>query len=391
MDAPLRLAIVGGGGRGKSFLIPMDALRDKVTPVAVFDPSEIVLEWWKEHRPDVRRFGRYEDLLEHSNADAVLITSPLIHHAPQAVQALNAGKHVLSEVVAGVTIEQCWELVEAVERTKLVYMLAENYCYMRSNMMVLNMVQQGVFGELTYAEGAYIHDCRALMLNSDGTLTWRGALRRMFKGNIYPTHSIGPVAQWFSINRPDGDRFVRTTTFVTKTAALPLYVKERFGAEHPGAKPEFWVNGDSVTTIIETEKGALIVLRVDANSARPHNMTHYVLQGTTAAYISARHGDEENLIWIKGRTPGYSWESLMNYADEYEHPKWRKLGELAKGTGHGGGDLLVLNDFADAVLQGTPPPIDVYDAVTWSSLVPLSIESVNRGNIPVDVPNFKRL
>jgi predicted dehydrogenase len=387
-----RLAVVGGH-RGADFDRALEAFQEQVELAAICDPSEKVLTRWKANHPDIQTFTSYDDLLETGDFDAVFIATPMELHARQAVQALEAGRHVLSEVIAATTLDECWQLVETVEKTGLVYMLAENYCYMRPNMMVLNMAQQGVFGEITYAEGAYIHDCRHLIFTDEGEITWRGDSRRHFNGNTYPTHSLGPVAQWLSINRKGGDRLVSTATWMNAVKSVPLYVRDRFGPHHPAAQDEFWAHGDSATTVIRTERGAVIVLRMDSNSPRPHNMTHYVLQGTRAAYLSARHGKEEALIWVEGQSPGQSpgeaeWEPLEAYSDEYEHPLWRQWGRQALELGHGGGDFLTLYDFFGAIQHGTRPPIDVYDAVTWSSIMPLSIQSVARGNVPVDVPDF---
>ncbi|MCX6030872.1 MAG: Gfo/Idh/MocA family oxidoreductase [Chloroflexi bacterium] len=393
MSKPLKLAVVGGR-RGASFNHALARLKESVTFTAVCDLSEAMLASWRTEHPDIQTFTSYDDLLEKADCDAVFICTPMLLHAGQSVKALEAGKHVLSEVVAAATLDECWQLVETVERTGRAYMLAENFCYMRPNMMVLNMVQGGVFGDVVYTEGAYIHDCRALSFTPNNELTWRGELRRQFNGNLYPTHSLGPVSQWLGINRRD--RLVSTATWTTPAVAAAAYVRERLGPDHPGAANGFWSPGDSATTVIQTERGAVIVLRVDWASPRPHNMTHYVVQGTSGAYLSGRHDKEDPLVWIDGQSPGRSydgkaqWESLWSYADRYEHPQWRELGADATLSGHGGGDFFVLKAFCDAVQAGATPPIDVYDAVTWSAIVPLSIESVAKDNAPVAVPDFAR-
>ncbi len=387
----VRLAVVGGR-RGGSFRRAMAALADKVELSAICDLSAEVVASWQAEYPGVRGFTRYADLLASGASDAVLLATPMPLHARQAIEAMRAGQDVLSEVIAATTLDECWELVETVEATKRTYMLAENYTYMRPNLLVRNLVDQGLFGDLTYAEGAYLHDCRHLMFEPDGELTWRGRLGRV-DGNVYPTHSLGPVAQWLGINRTD--RLVETATWTSPAVCRQIYAIERFGPDHPAAAAENWRGGDSATTVIRTERGALVVLRVDAVSPRPHTMTHYVLQGTHGAYVAARHAGEDPLVWLAGHSPGTSppdatWESLWRYAPEYEHPRWRVRGEEAARSGHGGGDFFVIEDFVDAIRQGTPPPIDVYDAVTWSAIYPLSIESVRRGNVPVAIPDFRR-
>jgi predicted dehydrogenase len=230
-------------------------------------------------------------------------------------------------------------------------------------------------------------------------LTWRGEIARDLNCHTYPTHSLGPVAQWLGTTTGGGrrpaDRFVELVCFASPEQSRWRYAAERFGSGHPAAQPGFFALGDSVSVLLRTEHGAVVYLRRDNASPRPHNMTHYVLQGTDASYLSPRHRGEDPLIWIKGRSPGErigseEWEPLWRYADEYEHPRWRERGAVAREAGHGGGDYFVVEDFVDAVLSGTPPAVDVYDAVTWSSVFPLSAESVARGGQPVALPDFRR-
>ena len=391
----IKLAAVGGR-RGASFATALKALQEQATITAVCDLSDAVLAKWREDHPAIATYTSYDEMLDEADCNAVFLATPLRLHAAQAVQAMNAGKHVLSEVVAATTVDECWKLVETVEKTGMTYMLAENYCYTRPNMMVRNMASRGVFGEMTYAEGAYIHDCRELLFDDTGELTWRAGLRRGVNGNTYPTHSLGPVAQWLGAIHGGSNRLVSVATFMSQSRAATTYARERLGAAHPAAQDEFWPVGDSATTVLQTEKGAVINLRVDWTSARPHNMTHYVLQGARAAYISARrhHKREDHLIWIDGKSAGESptgeaeWQSLWTWRDEYDHPYWREWGKVAEDAGHGGGDFFVLKDFFEAVLNGTRPAIDVYDAVSWSSVFPLSALSVARGSVPVEIPDF---
>jgi predicted dehydrogenase len=393
MNQRIKLAVLGGN-RGKAFNTAVELLKEDVEVSCICDLSGETLALWKERFPGIRGFTDYDHMLEAGDFDAVFIATPIELHAKQSIAALQAGKHVLCEVYAADTLEEAWELVEAVERSGRVYMLAENYCYMRPNMAVLHMVQAGLFGELTFAEGAYVHDCRRLRVDDEGRITWRGEQLRRFRGNAYPTHSLGPVGQWLGINRTD--RIVKTATFVSKQKSLNEYIEYRFGSEHQALQAGYWAHGDTVTTVIETESGALVTLRFDGDSYRPHNMAGYSLQGSKGAYLSGRHDGEDGLIWLKGfgKEDEYGqaaeWDSLSAYYNGYEHPKWREFMQHAKQTGHSGGDFFVIKDFIDAIHNGTRPPIDVYDAVTWSSIVPISAESVRRGGIPVDVPDFRK-
>lgn len=411
---PVRLAIAGGH-RGASFTNALSLLENEIELTAMCDTSPQVRAEWLEAEQSIKAYDTFESLLEDPDVDAVFIATPMTLHAKQAVQALNASKHVLSEVIAAVTMEECWELVEAVERTGYTYMMAENYCYRRETMFVHNMAEKGAFGEITFAEGGYIHDCRDLNIHIDGTRTWRGNLRagssQTSRGNGYPTHSLGPVAQWLGINRTD--RLLRTTTFVTQSAARYEWAKSVLPEDHTDADPAAWANSaDSASTLIQTEKGRVISLRFDSASPRPHNMVHYGIQGTAGAFVSRRHDDEEPLVWLDRVSPGVSpanfrhkgmarpadheamghpeWQLLWELADTYEHPMWKEHGDDALKSGHSGGDYLVLKDFAKAVITGSKPPIDVYDAVTWSSIMPLSIQSVQQDGTPMDIPQFNR-
>jgi predicted dehydrogenase len=248
-------------------------------------------------------------------------------------------------------------------------------------MAVRNMVEQGLFGELTFAECGYVHDCRGLAFKPDGTLTWRGELSRDHCGNLYPTHSFGPVAQWLGINR--GDRMVSLVAMDTRRAAMEHYVKGRFPEGHPARKVEFKV-GDSTTVLIRTARGVLIDLRYDTKSARPHPSTCYhTLQGTKASYESRLAS-----IWIEGRSKGRKWEPFADYAAEFEHPMWKRFREQAQKTGHGGADFFVVREFLECILGDTPPPIDAADAAAWSAIIPLSAKSLAEGSTPQPIPDF---
>lgn len=244
------------------------------------------------------------------------------------------------------------------------------------------MARRGVFGELTYAEGAYIHEIRGMRFNADGSLTWRGANVARHIGDLYPTHSIGPICGWLGINR--GDRLVSMTAMASKSAATHEYAVRKFGKESAAARVEFR-NGDSNNTLIRTAQGRLIALRYDVASPRPHGMGQYSLQGTRGAYLSAFG---EHKVYLEERMPKLAWEPLEKYRAEFDHPYWAQRGAEALKTGHGGGDYFVLSDFLRAV-QGGENPIDVYDAATWSSIRPLSALSLERGGGAVNIPDFK--
>jgi predicted dehydrogenase len=285
------------------------------------------------------------------------------------------------------TLDECWGLVRAQQETGKLYMLSENCCYYQHLMAVASMIRQGLFGELTFAECGYVHDCRALDFEAGGTLTWRGELSRDHFGNLYPTHQFGPVAKWLGINR--GDRMVSLVAMATKKAAMSYYVSKNFPEGHPAREVSFQA-ADSTTVLIRTAKGALVDVRYDTKSARPHPSTcYYSLQGVNASYDS-RIGPDPTTgsVWIEGRSQGRQWEPLNQYLEEFEDPLWIKGREEAEGSGHGGADFFCVRSFLRSVQAGGPSPIDACDAAAWSSIIPLSAKSIAEGSAPQEVPDF---
>ncbi len=392
MQNHIRFAVVGAR-RGKTFVRATERPSSHAALTALCDNNEAALSEWNT-ASGVRLYRDYDEMLQDPEIDAVCIATPVHLHAAQAIAALNAGKHVLSEVTAAYTMEECWALVEAVERSGLTYMMAENYCFTEPVLQVQNMVEQGVFGDLTYASGSYIHDCRNLLFQPGGDLTWRGQLRRTMLANGYPTHSLGPVARWLGINRTD--RLATTATWHCDTRVIADYARRNFPERTAYGEPGFWAHADTVTTCIRTERGALIDLRVDSVSPRPHHMNRYELQGTRASFSWPDGPKAEPLIWIDGRSPADptgiagEWEPLAKYREEFQHPLWREFHAEAAKEGHYGGDFFVVREFTSAIRESRPPLIDVYDAVTWSSITPLSRQSIAGGSVPVEVPNFRR-
>jgi len=394
MSLPIRLAVIGGR-RGASFTSALAHLADRVELTAICDLDPAVREQWKTDFPAIRAFDNYVALLDSDSCDAVAIATPMPLHARHAITALEAGKHVLSEVAAHMTMEEGWQLIETVERTGLTYMMAENVCYFRDAMMVKEMVARNTFGTLTAIDCGYIHDCRNLMFTPEGALTWRGEMLRDNNGSLYPTHSLGPVAQWLEAANPH-DRFTSLVSYATEPRLLREFAAYHFGAEHPAAQPGYFKCGDSVLTILQTASGVLVTLRVDMVSPRPYNNVAFVLQGTRGAFHCGRHPQDGPVVWLEATPPTLPgewhvdhWQSLWDYAEEYEHPHWRQWKAQADSAGHSGGDFFTLIDFIDAIHHGTRPPIDIYDAVAWSSIIPLSGQSLAAGGRMVEIPDFR--
>ncbi len=385
---PLRLGVVGTGRRGR-YLLSL-ALRADVEVTALCDIREPNLKQAQDmaekacgRRPEGYSKGAedYLRMLRRDDLDAIIIGTGMQLHAPVAIAAMKAGKHVLSEVSGAMTLDECWGLVRTTQETGMIYMLAENCCYWHELMMVQNMVDRGIFGAPTYAECGYVHDCRYLKFNPDGSLTWRGEMTRDWPGNNYPTHSLGPVANWLGINR--GDRLVSLVASATGSLALQDYIDKHLPKDSPIRKVKF-KGTDSSTALIKTAKGVLIDLRFDISSSRPTEGPYHALQGVNASYDS-RIGQK---IWIEGRTKGHKWEPIANYKKEFEHPLWTRLRDKAKGSGHGGGDFFVMHEFLEAIGKGGPSPIDVYDSAVWSAILPLTAKSLDEGGSVVEIPDF---
>ena len=388
---PLRLGVIGTGNRG-THLMRLALGHEGVEIPALCDINEAnlsrAIEVVKQARGNTpvgysQSPAHYRRLLDRGDIDAVIVATPQQLHGEMCIDALNSGKHALSEVGAAMTMEHCLGLVEAEANSGKVYMLSENCCYYTQSLAMLNMVRAGLFGDITYSECGYVHDCRYLMFDGAGNLTWRGEMSRDYVGNLYPTHAIGPVCQWLGINR--GDRLESLVAFTTESHAISHYVRERYGADSPQAKIDFAV-GDSTTALIRTAKGVMIDLRFDIYSAHPlHSTTYLTLQGTTASYED-RKGQQE--IWIGGRSEKVEWEPFGNYAAEFESDLWKEHRERAASSGHGGADFFTVQQFIEAATTGGPSPIPAADAAAWSCVIPLSAASIAAGGAPVEIPDF---
>lgn len=386
----IRMGFIGVGARGTE-LLRLVLARPEVEVPAICDINERhlkraldLVQQARGKRPEGFSKGPddYRRLLTRDDLGSVLIGTPQELHAVMAIDSMQAGKFVGIEVPACTTVQECWELVRTQEKTGTGYMMLENYLYSPYVMQVLNMAEKGVFGDLTYGAGAYIHEIRGMRFNPDGSLTWRGDNVAKNIGVIYPTHAVGPVCRWMGVNRTD--RLVSLVAMSSKSAATHAYAVQKFGANHPAARAGF-LNGDTNQALIKTAQGRLIEVRYDTASPRPPAAGQYSLQGTKGAYESA-FGLRQ--VYLEGRSPKEAWEPLENYRDEFQHPYWAQRGEEAKSTGHNGGDYFVVSDFLEAIRSGQSP-VDVYDAVTWSVIRPLSAASIAGGGKAVAIPNFK--
>ncbi|GAB3755578.1 Gfo/Idh/MocA family protein [Spirosoma pomorum] len=407
--AKVRLGFIGVGLRGRSHLRQALYRNDvEVTALCDISPDSIaqanaMIEKAGRKAPTAYTKGdeAFRDMLKRDDIDGVVIATPWEWHVPMAVATMKAGKYAGIEVSATVTLKESWDLVDTYEKTKSHCMILENVCYRRDVMAILNMVRQGMFGEMTYAHCGYEHDLRNVKFN-DGKghgvgaefgkgafseASWRTQHSVDRNGDLYPTHGLGPVAHWLNINR--GNQFVRLTSMATKSRGLHKYVVDKGGPNHPNAKVNFKL-GDVVTTMVECANGENIVIIHDTNSPRPYSLG-FRAQGTQGIWM-----DDNDMIYLedangKPLSPkAHTWEPFAPYQDKYDHPLWKEHAQTAQNAGHGGIDFFVLRAFIESIKNQVAPPMDVYDAAAWSAISPLSEESIAKGSKAIDIPDFTR-
>jgi predicted dehydrogenase len=388
---PVRIGVVGTGRRGRNHLHSLLANNKGLTVPAICDAKPAALA---EGAAIVKHLGGtapetygkddldYRNLLARDDIDGVLVATDVQWLAPISIDALKADKCVGSEVSGTHSLDECWELVKAKEKSRGHYMLLENCCYGRETLMLYNMVRQGVFGETYFGVGSYIHDCRFLYFDPKGELTWRGRLVRDNYGCNYPSHAMGSTCKWLGIN--DGDRLVSCSAVMTKPLGLHEYAVKTYGPDSPQAKIDF-KSGDITTTTIRTANGKIIRIECGLSSTRPYSR-YYELQGANGCY------DSRTGIYIReGATSPDVWTDklLAKYADKFEHPYYRADGDTAtKAGGHGGIDYFVIREFVKMVREKKEPWIDAYDAAAWTSIMHCSHASLDRGGAHVEIPDF---
>lgn len=400
----VRVGYIGVGLRGRTH-VREGLRREDVEIVAICDTQESSLKLCREQFSKAGKklpkeytggVDAYKKLLDRKDIDAVIISTPWEFHRDQAVDAMKAGKYVGCEVIAGLSVQDHWDIVNVSEETKMPYMTLENVCYRRDVLAVLNMVRQGLFGELLHVEGGYQHDLRNVLFN-DGKqfygggvefgkdaiaeAQWRTQYNIDQQGDLYPTHGAGPIINYININR--GNRFTNLVSFASKARGLASYVEE-LSPGHKNAKLNY-KNGDIVTTVMNCANGETVTLTHDTHLPRPYSIGFRV-QGTKGIWM-----DVAKSIYIEHKSKKHDeWDPAEQWTKQYDHPLWKKYASEATGAGHGGMDWFVFNAFIQAVKQKKQTPIDVYDSVTMSVITPLSEKSITEGNTPQEFPDFTR-
>ena len=385
----VRIGVIGTGLRGRSVLSEyLNVPGARVTAVCYVvqekaDRAKTMIEKAGQPTPAVIVKGErgYEDLVKRDDVDFVYIATPWEFHVEQCLAAMQNGKHVGSECPIAYTVEDIWKLVDTSERTRRHCLQVENCVYDYNELMVLNMVRDGLFGELVHAECSYNHDLREILFEKRNEGLWRRRHHTLRDSNLYPTHGLGPVANYLNINR--GEKFEFIVSVSSGHWGLESYGKEKVAADDP-RQSETYKTGDYNTSIIKTNSGRTIMLQHNVTSPRPYDRINLV-QGTKGIFR-----DYPGRIFIDGQKDE-EWQSTEGFKAKYEHDLWRKEGETARKLGgHGGMDYLLCYRIVQCMREGLVPDMDVYDAAAWNVPGPLSEMSVAAGSKPIKFPDFTR-
>jgi predicted dehydrogenase len=399
----LRAAFIGVGARGGYHLKFLAGLPNTEV-VAISDLYEDNVMKWKEVAETAGQGSRHQDIktyyggeekwrqmLTDVKPDAVFVATNWVNHAPMAIAAMEQGAHVFVEVPIAVTIDEMWDMVNTSERTRKHCMMLENVNYSRDELMFLNMVRQGVIGELLHGEASYIHELRFQMREEErGTGSWRTPHYAHRNGNLYPTHGLGPVAQYMNIGRGE-DTFRTMVSYSTPALGRQLYAEEHFPADHKWNKLDYR-GGDLNTSIIKTALGRTILVQWDETSPRPYTR-HNTIQGTKGILAGF-----PTRVALEGGVPGatedhHRWaqgEQLAELREKYDHPLYKRLVSAAEGSGHGGMDGVMIYRVVECLQEGLPLDQNVYEGCLWSAVGPLSEASVANGGAPKEFPDFTR-
>lgn len=333
----------------------------------------------------------FKELCNSGLVDLVYTATPWEWHVPVGLAAMEGGCHTAIEVSTAKTMNECWEIVETSERTRKHCVILENCCYDFFELLTLNMVRQGAFGDLVHGEGAYIHDLDYWLFNKpkDAEMT-DGAYYKMWrmhenkrKANVYPTHGLGPICQAMSINR--GDKMDYLTAMMGEDFTLKNRIKEKAKEDPFFEQFVGWdMRGNMDMQMIRTNKGRTIMIQHDVSSPRPYSRIH-LLSGTKCF---AQKYPLEQIAFGHEVADEAKMKELQ---EKYQPEIVKRMGEMAKQVGgHGGMDFMMDWRLIDCLRNGLPMDMDVYDAAAWSCITPLSEWSIANGSQPIEIPDFTR-
>ncbi|MFD0417632.1 Gfo/Idh/MocA family protein [Streptomyces sp. NPDC127108] len=384
----VRVGIVGLGNRGGSMIDLFLALPD-VRVVALCDPvkdktaaaaKKVVAAGQPAPATYTNGDHDYEKLCQRGDIDFVYVATPWELHFDMAKSAMLNGKHVGVECPIAMRLDELWALVDLSERTRRHCMQLENCCYGKNEMRVLRMAHAGKFGDLLHGAGAYNHDLRGLMFDPkyyEGP--WRRRWHTRLRGDLYPNHGFGPVANYMDVNR--GDRVTHISSFGTPSLGLAEYRKEHMPPGDPSWK-ETYIESDRTISLVQTAKGRVIRLEHDVSTPHPYSRINS-LGGTRGVFE-----DYPERIYIEPDHTNDEWGDFGKYAAEFDHWLWKE--HANPPGGHGGMDYIMIFRLMQCMRLGLLPDFDVYDAATWTAPVPLSHASIKAKGAPQAIPDFTR-
>ena len=352
--------------------------------------QNISLYWGSENK--------WKTMLKEIKPDVVFIATNWNNHAKMAIETMKNGAHAFVEVPMATNMKDLWEIVDTSETTLKHCMMMENVNYGRDELMFLNMCRKGIIGELLHGEASYIHDLRFQMKEENrGTGSWRTLHYANSRGNLYPTHGLGPVSQYMNLARGE-DNFKTLVSFSTPALGRKSYSEKNYPKDHKWNKLEY-KNGDLNTSIIKTDLGRTIMVQWDETSPRPYTRLN-LIQGTKGALAGfptrvALEGGFKDLSkdhhsWIQGK----KMEAIY---EKYDHPLYKKLndrtsslGKRIAKSGHGGMDGIMIYRIVECLQNGLPLDQNIYEGCFWSAVTPLSANSINEGGKPQMFPDFTR-
>lgn len=396
----VRIGIIGLGMRGPGAVDRL-SLIDGTQILALCDLHQDRAEaanevLTKNHRPAAELYygspDAWKKLVERDDLDLIYIATNWQTHVEMARYAMEQGKHVAVEVPAAFSLDDIWSLIDTSERTRKHCMMLENCVYDFFEMTTLRMKELGLLGDIVYVEGGYIHNLEEYWPYYEGD--WRMDYNIKHRGDVYPTHGMGPAAQMLDLHR--GDRMEVLVSMDAEPHNLPLYLEEA-----RGIKDAEVANGQHTMTMIRTAKGRTILIHHDVTTHRPYSR-QYNIAGTkgfaskypTEHYAFAGSDLEEAGVPAVDDLSTHSWvspEVQAQLMEQYKHPITRDLEERAKEVGgHGGMDFIMDYRLIYCLRNGLPLDMDVYDMAEWCSLIPLSRISLEHDFAPVAVPDFTR-
>ena len=390
----VRVGIIGLGNRGSVLLQMFQYLVEKeyAEIIALCDIKEkktdsanSILSKWQTTKTFIynKSENDWKNLAKRDDIDLIIIATPWRLHTQMSLYCMQNNKHVACEVPIAYKLEDCWKLVQTSEKTKKHCIMLENCNYNSEELWILNMIQEGVFGDITHTEGGYLHDLRALLLDQKYYQgQWRLHQHAERNGNFYTTHGLGPISFYLNIGR--GDAFSHLTSMSTREKNLSIAAKQ---INHP--IKEFKC-GDFNNTLIKTEQEKSILLQFDVHTGRPYSRINKVV-GTKAV-----HDGYPSRLYIDSEKPefwGHKWindDEYKIYREKYKHPIIKKLKKISQDfkQGHGGMDFIMIYRLIRCLNLGLPLDINVYDSVMWSAITPLSELSANTNSQSIKIPDF---